>query len=134
MGALAGAALPQAGLLIIGFALMRDGGAGWSMVFVLAPILVALATTAIAMLVFGLPVTLFLKRKRRETRDAYMAAGLFGGLVCGILVWIVWDVMSGLVLGAFAMISGLVTANTWWVHGRKREVEQGEEQLRNVFS
>lgn len=134
MGALASAALPSVLSLYFGVRMMMEADMTGGLFAVALPFLIAFGATLAAMIVWGIPATLLLRHWNMETRGNYQVAGIAGAAVVGLVTIIFSSIAIGLVMGFFAMISGVVTATTWWTHGRQRQAEQGYEDVASVFS
>jgi predicted membrane-bound mannosyltransferase len=101
------------------------------------PFGVGLIGAIIGMLVFGWPLTWWLKRSRLESNRAYVSAGLIGGCLSTLLISLVsfgmFFLEATLIFTAFGAFTGGATGHFWWRYARKHEVEAGTETLIEVF-
>ncbi len=90
-----------------------------ALLFAIFPLAVALAGTAIGMIVIGLPLTALLRHFRREQAPTYARVGMVAG---GLLPFTILSLAKGtdsaalalsLFFGLFGTIAGGVTGNIW---------------------
>ena len=135
-GSLIGTSIPLLFTIYFGLGLISDGIAEGLLVMVL-PILIAFPATLIALAIFGLPLTLWLQKRRVESRRVYLSAGaIAGGVVPAIILWF-WMGAFGLVImiigAAVGVVTGSMTGMFWWRYARAPLVEGGTADWAEVF-
>ena len=134
MGSLIGTSLPSLFTLVVGAMLLGEDFLGAVLVMAM-PFLIGLVAAAGLVLV-GLPMTVWLKRRGEESRRAYVSGGLIGG---GIVAFAVsWGLFGGSFFGAvfiaaFGAFTGGATGHFWWRYARREEAEQGLDEIAEVF-
>lgn len=78
------------------------------------PLAVAAPLVIGASIVFGLPIMLWLRRTGRESHDAYIVAGGGIGFFLPIVALGIVGAPSGYWVGFLGLLSGAMTARTWW--------------------
>lgn len=86
------------------------------------PLVVAVPVIFVAMLVFGIPLTLLLKRCRLERASVYTAFGAVLGLLLFAAFLIMFGRPSGYWMALLGAVGGGVTGRTWWVYARQSNV------------
>jgi hypothetical protein len=111
-GGLAGGALFLVLTVPLGIIAAISGEYAEGVLLAMAPILLAGAGTLAGALVVGLPLTLLLDCMKRESIEAYVAAGLVGGMALPALAlyWIggeqsLFAIIPGMLAGAAAAMS-----------------------------
>ena len=135
MGSLIGTSLPSLFTLVVGAMLLGEDFLGAVLVMAM-PFLIGLVAAAAGLVLVGLPMTVWLKRRGEESRRAYVSGGLIGG---GIVAFAVsWGLFGGSFFGAvfiaaFGAFTGGATGHFWWRYARREEAEQGLDEIAEVF-
>ncbi len=135
MGSLIGTGLPTLITMAVGVSLLSDG-IGGGLFFMFMPFLIGFAAAGIGLVLVGLPVTLWLKKRGKESRRAYLSGGLIGGGVVALgmsalLFGEIWGATA--FFAAFGALTGGATGHFWWRYARQAEVEADFEQIAEVF-
>lgn len=123
-GTIAAAALPSAftvGLAINSLPEGLDGGGRLfpSLWLAILPVVVTFPLVLGASLLFGLPLTMLLKRNKRETAVAYTISGAVLGFVVPLVILLIFRTPAGHWMALLGAFSGAVTAHTWWQSARE---------------
>ncbi len=135
MGSLIGTSLPTLVTMAVGVSLLSDG-IGGGLFFMFMPILIGFAAAGIGLVLVGLPMTFWLKKRGEESRRAYLSVGLIGG---GLVAFGISALLFGEVWGAtaffaaFGALTGGATGHFWWRYARQAEVEADFNQIAEVF-
>ncbi|QFT78748.1 hypothetical protein [Erythrobacter sp. THAF29] len=135
MGSLIGTSLLTAITLVVGVTALREG-LGEALFIMLLPFLVGFGCALGGLVIVGLPLTLWLKRKAQESRSAYLSGGLIGGgVVTMVVTWAILggDPYFGLFIAFFGALTGGATGHFWWRYARQEEVEHNLTPLVEVF-
>ena len=135
MGSVIGTSVPSLIALVIGVAALGEDFFV-AVLIIFLPFLIGLVCAATGLVVVGLPITAWLKRRGEESRGAYLSGGLIGGavvtLACCLLIF--GGVFSAaILLAVFGALTGGATGHYWWRFARKEEVEGGTADLVEVF-
>lgn len=141
MGSLVGSgALTVLFFVIIAFS---GGLDGIEFVFLvgLVALVVEFVIALVALGVFGLPVTLLLRHLGKESRNAYLTAGLIGGGAIPLVLFGAWyllllgslDLWAGLIYAVPGALTGGATAWFWWKYARKDAEFEEIEPVLEVF-
>lgn len=81
---------------------------------------IAFVFVLVGCILFGLPLTILLKRLRRESQRAYVFAGAAIGYFSLPAYFLLREgEVSGLALGLLGAIAGALTGRTWWRSHRR---------------
>lgn len=127
LGTLAAAAAPSVFTVALAINSLPEGLDGGGRLFpsfwlAILPTVVTLPLVLGASFLFGLPLTMLLKRSDRETATAYTTGGAILGFAIPLVFLLIIRAAEGywiVLLGAF---SGAVTAHTWWRSAREPNV------------
>ncbi|RVU07068.1 hypothetical protein EOE18_03705 [Novosphingobium umbonatum] len=120
---LCGAVIGCAPFLMVTFvsaiAVALDGGHGdgnlrgmlW---FAFLPLMISFPIVLATSLIFGLPLTLFLRMRGLESGDAYRGAGIALGSVIPVAGAVILHAPGVYVLSIFGAIAGAATGHIWW--------------------
>ena len=100
----------------------------WALYFATVPLLVAGLATMMAMLIIGVPLTLWLRHRGLEQCAIYTLLGANTGLVLPILLGWITDEPMGFYLSFPGLIAGTAAAYRW---GRWREERNGSSEKTN---
>lgn len=136
-GSLIGTSLLTAVALIGGLTMLSNGGESVSsgLLVILLPFLIGAAGAAIGLVVIGLPLTWWLRRRRSESAAAYTLVGALAGGGLPALWGLALTQLGifSIVLGFFGMLTGTATGYFWWRFARKPVVEGAGEEVAEVF-
>lgn len=90
-----------------------------SLWFAALPLMVSFPVVLTASVVFGIPLTVILRRLGRESIEAYMGAGATIGSTIPFAALLIMHAPSGYWLSFLGAISGAVTGRTWWISVRE---------------
>lgn len=126
-GALAGAApvLIFTGALAIASLPQGLNGAGRlfpSLWLAILPLVVSIPLVLGASIIFGLPLTLILRRRGWESASAYISVGAIVGFALPIVILLLMAAPAGYWMALLGAFSGAVTGRTWWLSGREPHV------------
>jgi len=99
---------------------MGDGRLLSSLWIGFLPLIVALPVVLAASIIFGLPLTAFLTRRRLESSAAYTLSGAGLGFVIGLVALLLMRAQWGYWIGFLGGLSGAVTGRTWWACARRQ--------------
>lgn len=135
MGALFGTAALLAMLVVTGWFTSSEGlGLIILLMVVSLPLMFIMALVGLG--VIGVPVTLLLHRERGESRNAYVVAGIAGGLLIAFLFLSLSEVWVGILLALFLVpgpVAGGATAWFWYKYARERAEIEELEPIKEVF-
>ena len=100
------------------------------------PFLVGFGVSCAGLVVFGIPLTLWLYRKRKENQAVYTIAGTLAGAMLALIVVLAFGIVSGsaaAILIAFCALTAGVTGNCWWRFGRRAVVANDPAYVGKVF-
>jgi hypothetical protein len=122
-GVLAGASLPVLLSCGVAVAILPDVMNGKARVLsflwlLVLPVVVTIPLVLMGSVLIGLPATLLLAKRGRESDAAYMLTGAVGGLLIPLLALLLMKAPSGYWLSLIGAFSGVVTGHTWWACGR----------------
>lgn len=86
------------------------------------PLLISIPVVLGASLFVGLPLTLLLKRSKRESAVAYISLGAIMGFILPIVILLVMVAPGGYWIALPGAVGGAVTGRTWWVSAREPKV------------
>jgi hypothetical protein len=111
-GAVAGAALPMCLTIIFAVDGLARGDPLISMLLLgLFPLLLTLPVVLLAVLTIGLPASALLRRANRESRTAYVVAGV----VVGFFLPLVFGSLSNVANAFISLFPGDDTMDVWWI-------------------
>lgn len=127
LGTFAAAALPSVLTFAIAVNSLPEGLNGDGRLFpsfwlALLPTMVALPLVLGASLLFGVPLTMLLKRVERESAGAYAICGAVLGLFIPLAILMIIRAPAGYWMAFLGAFSGMVTALVWWQSAREPNV------------
>ncbi len=126
LGSLFGTSIPTLVAFVVGVGTLREDFLGGLLVITL-PFLIGFFCAGLGLIVFGLPLTGFLKARRMESQNNYRLGGLFAGLtpplLFGLAVGGLWFSLA--IVFAF----GAITGHYWWRFARMQVVENDTGDL-----
>ena len=130
LGTAAGAALPMVLTVTLAITSMpenpyaddRVSNVLWLLWLALSPIAITLPIVLGASAIFGLPLTVCLKRKNCESAAIYLLSGAALGLLIPLVFLASVRASEGYWLSLLGVVSGTVTALTWWIERREQYV------------
>lgn len=136
MGSLIGTSLLTLIVFVVAASALKSGNLLEAGLLMLYPFLIGLVCALAGLVVFGLPLTLWLRRKERESRNAYLSGGLIGGAAIAFAIpWIMLggEAVLALLVAFFGALTGGATGHFWWRYARQEEVEHNLSPLVEVF-
>jgi len=123
-GTLAACALPCAFTIALAINSLPEGLDGGGRLFpslwlAILPIVVTFPLVLGASLLFGLPLTVLLKRTERESASAYTISGAVLGFAVPLVVLLIIRAPAGHWMALLGAFSGAVTGQTWWQSARE---------------
>lgn len=82
------------------------------------PLFIAIPLVFSASLIFGIPLTLILKRQGRESAAAYIGIGAAIGAIIPIVILLAMAAPAGYWMSVLGALGGGVTGRTWWIAAR----------------
>jgi hypothetical protein len=118
-GSFTAAAMPLVFTILFVLLSLPDGGIngsgsmGASLYLAILPLILTTPIVLLASILIGLPLTLFLRRRSRESIFAYCTAGGIAGFLISIagLLWL--DAPTGYWIAGLGMVSGAMTGYVW---------------------
>jgi hypothetical protein len=122
-GTVAGCALPCAVTIALAISSLQgglDGGGRLfpSMFLAFLPIVVTFPLVLGASLLFGLPLSVLLKRTERESASAYTISGAVLGFAVPLVILLIMRAPAGHWVALLGAVSGALTGQTWWQSAR----------------
>ncbi|GEM_PF-1645202 len=137
LGSLTGTSLMTLVTLFTGLGMITSGGESvfGGLLVILLPFLIGAAGGAAGLVLVGLPLTWWLRRKRAESNRAYTLTGaVTGGGLPFLYTFVALQFgLAAFVVGFFGLLTGGATGHFWWRFARRPVVETGEEQMAEVF-
>ena len=121
--------------IVAGFAMLSDAGAGSLLIMVL-PFAVGFLCALVGLALVALPMTLWLRKRGAESRQAYLTGGMVAGgaITLAFMLWLAdGEPFAAFFLGAFGAFTGGATGQFWWRYAREKEVHSGLDTITEVF-
>ncbi|UZK64645.1 hypothetical protein [Sphingomonas sp. M1-B02] len=124
LGTLAAAALPSIFTVTLAIDSLPEGLDGGGRLFpslwlAILPIVVTIPIVLGTSVLFGLALTVLLKRTEHETAAAYMISGAVLGFAVPLVILLIIGAPEGHWVALLGALSGAVTAHTWWRSARE---------------